>query len=373
MTIPARVKRAAVFCLAAALCMLSFGTSIEALEAEPPANINDTLIVITKEEKETLQKLFTLTQEIEVAEQEEKRLEEETKTLQEEIKTLEAAIVKEEKRFTKKKEGLKQVLKSYQRMGSGSYLEIIMDSESLRDFLRRINTLRDITRNTGDLLQELEESKRTMAAEKDRLNGRLALAEEKQRQSREALAEKLELRAGLEKSLTALKDKRAYFEEQLAGMKKLLDELKPILAQALKEFSNIIEEGSMPRDALKISYSLFGVRASIEQEDFNAILDSQPSLSEMEFAFHEDKTEISMPERSLVFTGNFVAVDEHTLKFRIDGGSFYGMPLEQEFIEEMLREGELKLDFEPLLGRSTIQYIKTYEGYLEISIKPNLF
>ncbi|TAH59814.1 MAG: hypothetical protein EWM52_10270 [Methanosarcina mazei] len=78
----------------------------------------------------------------------EKELVLETEAIRKEIEDLEKAIAQEELVYEKKKESLKQVLKSYQRMGPGSFLEIILDSDSLSTFLQRMNILRDLARNT---------------------------------------------------------------------------------------------------------------------------------------------------------------------------------------------------------------------------------
>lgn len=373
MDLSLRIKRILKYGIAVVLSLGLFCTSLTVGQAEPPKGIKERLTSISEEEKKTLQSLFTLSQEIVVMEQEEQRLTEEIKTTNNEIKAMAAAIAKEEAAYAAKREGLKQVLRSYQRMGPGSYLEIIMDSDSLTAFLRRINTLRDITRNTGVLLDQLEESKKKLAAEKNKLAEKLALLEEQERLSKEALDKKLKLKAELEGLLASLKGEKKYYQDQLANIDKMIDELKPVLYNATKEFYNIIQEGNVPSDAFKITFSLFSVKGSIEDKAFNDIISKRPNLSEMKFAFHQDKVEINMPDRNLLLSGNFVIVGGHILKFQADEGSFYGLPLEAEFIEELFSGDEMSIDFKSLLGKNTLQSITIHEGYMELLIKPNLF
>lgn len=373
MRLPIRVKKLLTYILIIVISMGFFCTSIGAEQLEPPVGIKDKLNSISEEEKKTLQSLFTISQEINVMEQEEQRFSQEIEATNKEIKALEAEIAKEEAAYAIKRDGLKQVLRSYQRMGPGSYLEIIMNSDSLTTFLRRINTLRDITRNTGALLEQLDQSKQRLAAEKNNLAEKLALVQEKERLSKEALDSKLKLKGELETSLASLKGEKQQYQERLASLEKAMDELKPVLSNAVKEFYSIIEEGSMPKDAIKVSFSLLGIKGSINDKAFNDITSKLPNLSEMSFAFHADKVDISMPERNLVFSGNFVIVDGHILKFQAEQGSFYGMPLEKEYIQQLFSDGEMALDLQAVLGKNTLQSIKNYEGYIELSINPSFF
>lgn len=373
MGLSVRLERLFTYIIIIVISVGLFCTSIIPAEAEPPTGIKEKLTSISEEEKKTLQSLFTISQEINVMEQEEQRLTLEIESTNKAIKALETEIAKGEAAYSLKRDGLKQVLRSYQRMGPGSYLEIIMNSESLTTFLRRLNTLRDITRNTGVLLDQLEQSRQKLAAEKNSLSEKLAQVKEKERLSKEALDSKLKLKGEMEKLLASLKGEKQYYQEQLANLEKAMSELKPVLSNAVKEFYSIIQNGNTSKDAFKITFSLFSIKGSIDEKAFNDIISKQPNLSEMKFAFHQDKVEISMPDRNLVLTGNFVIVDGHTLKFHADGGSFYGMPLELEFIEDLFNGVEMALDLKPILGNNTLQSITNHEGYIELSVKPNLF
>jgi peptidoglycan hydrolase CwlO-like protein len=368
-----RIKKILVCSLAAVFSLGLFYTSMVVGQAEPPSGIKDKLNSVSEKEKKTLQSLFTLSQEITVMDQEEQRLKEEIKSTNNEIKALETSIAEEEASYALRQEGLKQVLRSYQRMGPGSYLEIILNSDSLTTFLRRVNTLRDITRNTGVLLDKLQQSKDKLTAEKSKLSKQLALVEERERQSKEELDNKLKLKGELEGLLASLKGEKQYYQEQLMNLEKTLEELKPVLSDAVKEFYNIVQTGNAPKDAFKISFSLFSIKGTIDDKAFNEIISTQPNLSQMKFAFHQDRVDISMPDRNLIITGNFVIADNNVLRFQAEGGSFYGMPLEKEFIVGLFNGNEMALDLKPLLGKNTLQSITNHEGYLELSVKPNLF
>lgn len=373
MFISSKLKSILALGLVISFVLSLFSTSTVVGQVEPPPTIQEKLNGISKEEKQVLQNLFTLAQEIAVLEIEEKELAQYIDKANQELVSIEAVITSEEANFTKKQEALKRVLKIYQKMGPGSYLEIIMNSDNLSTLLRRMNTLRDLTRNTGKLLKMLDVSKDKLSLEKAKLVEKLALIKEKQEQSKVALANKLKLKKDEEVYLASLKEKSRFYQEHLSNIKGMLDELKPLLAKAAKEFSSIISDGSLPKDALKMTISLFSIKGTIDQQTFNEMISKQPNLSLMVFTFNTDEIEISIPEKNLVLSGAFVIQDENSLRFQAEKGSFYGMPLESGYIEELLSEEGIALDFKPLLSKNTLQSIKLHEGYIELNIKLNIF
>lgn len=350
-----------------------FCTSIVWGQAEPPSRIQEKLNGISNEEKQVLQNLFTLVQEIAVMENEEEKLALDIDSANKELISIEALMASEEANIEEKQEALKRVLKIYQKMGPGSYLEIIMNSNNLSTLLRRINTLRDLTRNTGKLLEELEVSKDKLSLEKVKLVEKLKLIKEKQEQSKVTLSKKLELKRNQEIYLASLKEQSKFYQEHLANIGEMLEELKPLLEKAAKEFSSIIAEGSLPKDALKMKISLFSIKGTIDQKAFNEVISKQPNLSLMIFTFNKDEIEISIPEKNLMLSGTFVLQDENILRFQAEKGSFYGMPLEPGYIKELLSVEGLALDLKPLLGKNTLQYIKLQDGYIELNVKLNIF
>jgi peptidoglycan hydrolase CwlO-like protein len=342
-------------------------------QADPFMEVKEKLTGISEEEKEILINLFTIMQEIELIEAEEKELTQGVEAISKEIGELEAAIAEEERTCVKKQEGLASVLRSYQRMGPGSFLEIILSSDSLSTFLHRINTIRDLTKNTGELLEQLESSKEKLEEGKTELSEKLSLFKDKQEQSRQALARNIKLKNEKEEYLTSLKGEREYYQEHLDNIQEVWNELKLLISEAAKEFSYIIEKESLPTEALKLTFSFFEVKGSIEDEIINKVISEHSKLPSMTFAFHPDKVEISLPEKNIVLLGTFIILEGNTLKFQAQEGSFYGMPLEPGSMEELFSEGDLVLNLEPLLAGNKINAIAIKEGYLELISKLKLF
>jgi peptidoglycan hydrolase CwlO-like protein len=336
----------------------------------PFAGIKEKMASISETERENLQNLFVLSQQIEEMEKDEERITRDIETKNGEIEGLKATIAGEEIAYTKKLEALKQVLKSYQRMGPGTYLETILNSDNLAMLLRRINTLRDLTRNTGKLMELLEESKAKLITEKTNLAERITLMEDKQNQLRESLTKKKQLIEDQEKYLASLKEKREYYQENLANLQQNWDELKTSIPVIIKELSNIIDEGNIPPEKLNISYNFTSISGSIDEKTLNDIISGHPLLPKIAFSLYPSNVEIGMPDKNLVLSGIFVIQESHTFKFQVKEGSFYGIPLDAGAIEDLFLKGDLVFNLKPL-SNFTINSIKMMDGYLELTITPN--
>jgi peptidoglycan hydrolase CwlO-like protein len=368
-----KVKFLMIFSISVLLTLVFLCTSISAGKIDQPSEIQQKLMGISDEEKKVLEDLFNLTQEIEVSEVEEKSLSKDIEVIKVEIKEFEARIKDEEASYGKNQEGLKQVLMTYQRMGPGSYLEIIMDSDSITTFLRRINILRDLTRNTGELLDKLEASRKRLTLEKTKLNEKLVLIEDKQKQVRNLLSKKLQLKKEREEYLASLKENRKFYEEQLLSIQKMIEELKPFLLNATDRFYRILEEGTIPPEAVRFTFSLAYIKEFLDDKVLNEIMAQLPDFPKMEFTFHPGRAEMNFPEKNLTIFGNFIAEDGHLLKFQVQEGTFHGMPLEARYIKELFSGDSMSLDCEPMLQGSILESVETKEGHIEMTVKINIF
>ncbi|MHB9094581.1 MAG: coiled-coil domain-containing protein [Eubacteriales bacterium] len=301
---------------------------------------------------------------------EEERIARDIETLNRQIAVLQSSIAKEEIAYAQKKEDLKQLLQSYQRMGPGSYLEIILESNDLTDFLRRLNILRDITSNTGKLIEQLQSSKEKQAADKTKLTEELTSLKGKQVQFDESLAKEKQLKKELEDNLASLAAERENYEKYLTDLKNKWAELKPLFANAVKEFSGLMEEGKLPPGALKLTGNLLSIKGSITDIALNEIIAGDPAFPQMLFSFKEGHAEMRMPEKNLVLGGTFVIDGGNAIKLQVKEGSFYGIPLETEAVKELFQDGDLVISLKSLLGGYTINSAETMNGYLQFSISP---
>lgn len=340
-------------------------TSVETIENK--------LLIITEEEKEILEFLFIQVQEIEELEREEKSLSEELNIMQFEIENLEDRITSEELSYNNYKDVLKEVLKTYQRMGPGSYIEIILSSNSITDLFNRINTLRDLTKGTGSLLEDLDYSLAKLSLQKENLAEKLSELENKQVALRAAIDKKAQVIKTKEDYLISLADDKDYYLERLADMNNAMNELKAIIIELSQEFTQLIEGANFPEDAIKLELSVSGVKGSIDEDVFNKIISEHPGFPEMKFEFKPGRVELTIPERNVFFAGNFIVIDGKSLEYEITEGSIYDLKLEKSSIEDLFSAGYFILNLEPLIDKNTIKSIESKNGYMELGIGIKLF
>lgn len=343
-------------------------------QADPFVTVEQKLTSITDEEKRVLEELFKVVQEIDLLESEEKKIAQEIRNLRHNIDILINEIEKEEEVYRKKQEGLAQVLRSYQRMGPASYIEIILNSDSLSSFLRRINIIRDLAHDTGELLEEIESTKNKLISKKNEMEDNLALLEKRNKELNDALDKINELKLNLENRIADLGEEKAYYRDYLENMKEAWTEVKSIFSTIAKDFSDIARDADLSYDDLNLSFSLYGVKASVSEEVINSIISDQPRLEKMLIDFQPGKVIIEMPERKLILTGHFDIQEGNVIVFEAEEGSFFGMGLESGSLEELFMDNQLILDLTTMLGyNSKLKSVEIKEDVMELLIEWNLF
>lgn len=335
--------------------------------------IQEKLNSISNEEKEILEYLFVQVQEIAELEKENERISEEIEMMKEDIDNLEDRIKSEEVIYEKNLEALEIILKSYQRMGPASYLEIIIKSENLTDFIHRINILRDLTKNTGDLLTTIENSKASLISEKANLDDKLLLLEEKQQALNETLEKKQELVKEKEVYLESLAGDKELYLERLEYISMMMEEIKKILGEFTRGFTKIIEEGDFPADAVKQTITLKGIKGIVEEKVFNDLINAYDWLPKMEIKFYPGRIEMKSIEKRLQLSGTFEIEGGQILKFVPEYGSFMDMPLEKGTIEDLFEGGDFTLNFEPLIDKNMLKSVEIKDGYMEVLVTIKLF
>ncbi|RNC28556.1 MAG: hypothetical protein AWM53_01390 [Candidatus Dichloromethanomonas elyunquensis] len=319
---------------------------------------------------ETLEKLFTQVQKIEGMQNEQKQLSEDLESLKKEIEVIQKSMADEQIVYSRNKGSLKQFLQTYQKMGPGSYLEIVLESDDLADFLRRISILRDITGNTGELLAQLQNSRNKQSAETVRLSQKFRQIQDKQQGLKDALANEIRFKSELENDLAVLAGEKGNYQESLAEMKQSWNELKPFITETVKEFSRILEEGNIPPGTLKLTASFFSMTGTMSDESLNAIVAGDRRLPQIIFTFHPGEAEVNIPEKHLVLNGTFVIQEGHILQYQAQRGSYYGLPLEKSSIEELFRENDMRIECRSVLGRYALNSVEIGDGYLRFSVVP---
>lgn len=367
------VKRNALWVTVILICIIALPNRVSG-EVKPITEAQEKLEGISEEEKKTLKKLFTLTQEIEEMEREEARISDEIDVMQDGIDKLEKSIQIEQDKYDKNLGLLEQVLVSYQRGGPASYLEIILQSKDLRTFIKSINLVKDISKNVGELLDTVEDIKIKLTEEMDKLAEKVQLQEDKKAELQIQVKKRLQVKKEQEAYLTSLKEEQSKYEQHLANLETMWQDLKDLFSGIVEEFSRIIGEGYFMEKDLNISFSFLSVKGSIHEDTFNRILSEHSKLPKMVFHFNEDNILLEVPDKNLVLEGKFVLQSKSAILFEVESGSFYQMPLEQESIEELFHDGPLIIDFEKVAGGMVtvdidLTQVEAKDGALNFTIK----
>lgn len=342
-------------------------------DVKPIEEANEQLQGISKEEQQILGELFILTQEIEEMEREEARISGEINELIIKIDLLDKSIAKEQENYDIYLNIMEQVLTSYQRGGPASYLDILLSAKDLTSFIKSLNLIKDISKNTGDLLASIEESKIILEEKRQVHTESIILLEAKREELKEPIATKKRLVREQEDYLGSLAEKKELYQQHLDNLQLMWNNLKELFSEIVDEFARIISEGHFTMDDMNLQFGFFSVKGSIHEDTFNRIMNDNSTLANIAFSFDEDTIRVEVPDNNLVLNGFFELEGNSTLLFIPNSGTFYGMALEKESIDELFRNGPLIIDFEQVAGDLVsidikLKDVKTIDGYIEFSI-----
>lgn len=331
------------------------------------------LEAIDETEQETVEALFILSSEIELLNTEMAKLQLNIEKLKEDSTHKSELIENENENYKTIQSSLMQLLKQQQKSGVGSYLHLILGSENIGDFLNRMNLIRDLSKNTVRLMDEIDVSKRILEREKQELETVIADLEDNQKALEETLSSKEEAAKALEDYLESLEADKAYYEDYLTSIEDVWNSLKPMFSETVKAFNTIIEKGDLPEDTIDVRFSLLSAVGTIHQEKFNKILSSRKDLPELKFIFKEDSVDLEFPSYNLELQGKFELIDPQTVEFSVQSGTFYDLPLSESAITDLFSEGDLNFKLESILGKNTIKNITVKDKLLVLSITIRLF
>lgn len=337
----------------------------------PPAAMTEAaeaLSGISEEEHRIIEELFEMSALIEWMNTEIIRLNREAGEISSEISEKQQQIEQEALAFEKAKANMAQVLKSQQRAGAASVLEIILNAKDLKDLIHRINILRDVSRNTLGLIHEIEDTQARLVEEQQALKDMLGQRQEQQKSIQQARDRQAAARLERERYLNSLQADKAQYEAYLQTMEARWTKLKPLFSDTVRSFNRMIGTGGLPADTVTVSYSLFYAKGRIDEEKLNSALRNRSDLPRLTFGLHADRVTLDFPEYDITLVGKLVRVDSHTLQFDVTGGTFYDFSLSGSAIQDLFSAGDLIFDLGSMIGNHGINRIDTYDGYIELLI-----
>lgn len=351
--------------------IMAFTSGNIAQQPGPMKEMEQDYGMLLTEETEVIKKIFNLVIEMENIKKEKEDLVNEISFMNTKITHLNSNIDAQRIIYENTRSGLNQVFKSYQKFGSFSYLEIILQADSLSDFIRRLNTIKDMGRNTYSLLNTLHENKSNLEMEINNHQEMLKQLADAEAQLENSFRNVSKIKAKMENYLITLEDKRDHHLNKLYEMQLAWVEAKPFLLNSLKELSMVVNRGDIPLDALNTTITLRGIRGSLSHEIFNEIISQKSGHSNTVFKFLPRVAVLELKDKNLVLEGTFSIIDKSSIIFTVLGGTFYEFPLDNNSLNDLFQDTQLIMDFQALLGRNVLQSIEIKDGHIELMIIPS--
>lgn len=338
-----------------------------------PDDAKNQLNEISAEEMQIVENLFVLSSEIELMNTEIEALNKSMDGIATNIEEKNRLISLQIEAYESMKENLAQVLKIQQRAGITSRLETLLKSTSLKDFIGRVNLIRDLSKNIDRIMKETDSQRIAIESERYNLQVLLTDLSAKEQELKQSLAEKSKAAETLEAYLESLESEKAYYEAYLNSIERVWGELKPLFATTVAAFTKIIETGDLPEDTVEVVVSLFNTRGIISEEKFNDILSKRKDLPELEFDFIKEGVVLSFPAYNVKIEGAFERIDNQTLLYRVEGGTFYELPMNESALKDLFSDGDLIFSLKSILGKNGIRSIDHYDDRIELQISIGLF
>jgi peptidoglycan hydrolase CwlO-like protein len=344
-------------------------------KVKPITDVEDKLEGISEEEKAVLKDLFTINQKIEELETQKSTIVQKINNLEDQIKELENKIKEKQRDYDSQLALLEQVLVDYQRGGPATYLEILLKADNFSTFLKSINMIKDISHNVNKLLASLKDGKRVLQEEKVKLDKKADQLNQKEAELSENLHSNLLLQQEKQDYLDQLKENKAYYAEQLGNLEKMWAECEKLFPKLAGEITDTINQGCFTEDDLNMGFGFLNVDGYISEDTFNRVLQDNSDLKKTHFTFSENSVILTVPEEHLVLSGNFVITGACAIRFEVEEGTFFDMPLEKSSIDELMKNGPLQIDFKSISeGLITIEFTLTNveftEGKMAFTVKP---
>lgn len=348
-------------------------TSIPSVNAvEEEIDFDEKLFSISEEEKRIVEELFIQLQEIEGLERDYIAISEDIEELRMDASDIEKRIQNEEQRYNSNLDILEEVFRSYQRMGPASYLEIILESNNISDFLRRINVIKDLAKNTGNLLASIDETKAILVEEKQKLDEKLSLIEQIQRSLKETLNQKNYLVKEQEEYLRSLEADREYYEMYLNSLADMMVKLEDLFDVLRAELPGIISNSNVSLEALNPKLSFQGVKLTISEDLFNQFLGNHEGLPAMKFEFDSKNIIMTIGEYNIRLIGDFSIYKNYSIEFIIHQVRFHDFVLEEKTVKDLIGDSII-FDFESVLNGGSINDVKIIENSMELTVDLKIF
>lgn len=184
-----------------------------------------------QQQQDVLVELNEIDQDIDETDKELQRIGRELSALQNSIDQIEPQLQKKEEALQDRTDAYHQRLKDIYMQGGLSYLEVLLDSTSMSDFLMRFDLLKKITDQDTRMVKELTEERDAIASQKSELEAKkqeAAVLQETTTTKQTYLASR---RQDREATIASLESERVAYEEALQQLEASSQQITQLIQQ----------------------------------------------------------------------------------------------------------------------------------------------
>lgn len=252
--------------------------------------------------------------------------------------------------------------------GTSAYLELLIGSTSLADFLQRLEFLELVIRQDARLLAQVRGLRREIAVQ-----------QEQQRQERDQLlalrqrqaARQADLEAAVAARgarLAALRERRGAVEQALGSLEALWAErVRPVLAAFGSAFHALtLNLQDLSPDA--VQFQTFPPRATVivSTASINQFLGRFDDFRGLQFRLQAGRADLvgDFGGVALEIDGAFAVANETTLRYAPSQIRFFGVTLPAQTTQELIGSGSLDVDLAAIIKPGRLLEVAVEEGRL---------
>ena len=236
------------------ILLSQFTISFAATLSEQKKEINEQISDATAQQKKVEEELSTTMKEIDeleadIEENEEKiyELNKELINLNNEITEIKSELKKKEEEYNMQEDSLKERLVANFEMGQTTYLDVLLNSTGILDFISNYYIVSEILQNDNDILNSIEDKKNEIEIKKQQV-------EEKQIEVKNKKAEQEKIKAQLVNQKNSKNSKINQLSEEEKNLQSLIDEFK----NDLKSIEAQLEEQARKAGSSSVTKSYTG-------------------------------------------------------------------------------------------------------------------
>ena len=152
--------------------------------------------------------------------------------LNREIKELQADLEETQEKYTKQEGALKEKIVMDYEMGEVTYLDVLLNSKGILDFISNYYFISEIVKKDTELLDSIEEQKKKLEADKKKV-------EEKPKEAKTQKAEQEKINVVLSNQKTQKQNKISALSKEEKELQKKIDEYDELIREAQRKASQM--------------------------------------------------------------------------------------------------------------------------------------